>query len=341
MLDTVDVLQTAPPEMTEAGSMRLAKAMFAIDARATRLTSERDCNFLLHEEGTGARYVFKVANADETREVVAFQLGALMRLAEVDPTLPVPRVVPDTAGAPIAVVMIGDRPHLACVLTFLPGQPLAGTTITATHAHQCGALLARMNRGLADYRHEAEERHLLWDISHVEAVRPRLEDIAEPRTRLAAHRALDRVSAVADQIATLDRQVIHNDLNPHNVLAGPGGGVNGIIDFGDMVSAPRVNDIATAASYFVGAGEGPLGLAPRLAGAWAAGIGPSETERALLPALVGARAVLTLAITTWRAKLHPGNRAYIMRNVPSAVATLDRLLALSPEHAAALLIPES
>ena len=49
----------------------------------------------------------------------------------------------------------------------------------------------------------------------------------------------------------LRRQVIHNDFNPHNVLADAVDDtrIAGVIDFGDMVHAPLVQDLATACAY--------------------------------------------------------------------------------------------
>ncbi|WP_163066531.1 phosphotransferase, partial [Acinetobacter baumannii] len=46
-------------------------------------------------------------------------------------------------------------------------------------------------------------------------------------------------------------QVVHNDFNPHNVLAGATDDdeIAGVIDFGDMVRSPLIQDLATACAY--------------------------------------------------------------------------------------------
>jgi Ser/Thr protein kinase RdoA (MazF antagonist) len=43
-------------------------------------------------------------------------------------------------------------------------------------------------------------------------------------------------------------QAIHNDANDYNVIMGPDGQL-GLIDFGDIVRAPRIVGLATAAAY--------------------------------------------------------------------------------------------
>ena len=65
----------------------------------------------------------------------------------------------------------------------------------------------------------------------------------------------------------LRAQAIHNDLNLYNVLVDPRDHdvIAGILDFGDMVRAPLVNDLAVAASYQLEPGADPLAPAIRFA----------------------------------------------------------------------------
>jgi hydroxylysine kinase len=59
----------------------------------------------------------------------------------------------------------------------------------------------------------------------------------------------------------------------------------------------------------------------------------TEAEVALIPALVAGRLAMTLAITARRARQHPENRAYILRNAPAAFKGLVRLLDAPPGRA--------
>ena len=142
----------------------------------------------------------------------------------------------------------------------------------------------------------------------------------------------DRFDAdIAPALPGLRWQVVHGDLNPHNILADPAGPdrVTGILDFGDMVRTPLVCDLAIAASYRIDPAH-PLDSLSDFAAAWHATDPLTGAERALLPDLVAARMVTTVAITARRAARYPANAAYILRNVPSAraglaaLATLDR-----------------
>lgn len=47
-----------------------------------------------------------------------------------------------------------------------------------------------------------------------------------------------------------------------------------------------------------------------------------------MPDLIALRMLATIVIASWRAARHPGNGAYILRNVPTQRAGLDRLEAV-------------
>ena len=124
-------------------------------------------------------------------------------------------------------------------------------------------------------------------------------------------------------------QVIHGDLNPHNLLGDPAAPdrVTGILDFGDMVRTPRVCDAAIAASYQIDPDRTADSLAAFTA-AWAATDPFTDEEAALLPLMIATRMVTTLAITAFRAARYPENAPYILRNAPSATAGLIALFPL-------------
>jgi Ser/Thr protein kinase RdoA (MazF antagonist) len=62
---------------------------------------------------------------------------------------------------------------------------------------------------------------------------------------------------------------------------------------------------------------------------------PAEIR--LVPSLMAVRQAITIAITNWRASMHPDNRRYIVRNQASVLAGLRKLAALGEERAGDLL----
>jgi hydroxylysine kinase len=330
------VLEQIDPEVPEADAERLVAEVFGVTGRAARLQGERDQNFRVTGDD-GRRYLLKVANSAEDPDITDLQTRALLHIAEADPGAPTPRVRLTLGGAPQHVWTRAGRPQATVrLLTFLDGVPLSEAATGADVLEAVGAALARLDRALRDFRHPAEAHDLLWDLQHAAWLRPLAAEIEDHHLRALAEAGLALFAEVAaPRLPELRAQLIHNDLNPHNVLVDPAHPtVTGIIDLGDAVRAPLIDDVAVAAAYHVWPGDDPLaGVAAFLRG-YQSVLRLDDQEIELLCPLIGGRLAMTAAISSWRAKIHPGESAYILRNLPAAVRGLEQLLRLSPAQAA-------
>jgi hydroxylysine kinase len=329
------VLDAPVPPASPGEAVALARAHFGLAAVAEPLTGERDRNFHLRATD-GAEYVLKVVHPAEDPAVTDFQGRALLHLAGVDAGLPVPQ-----ARLPLAVPweVPGQPVRLVRVYSWLPGRPLHMAAPGAAQRRNLGMALARLDMALQGFSHPAQHHVLLWDSQHAARVRGLLPAIDDPACRAVAERLLDSFEQHAvPAMRRLRRQVIHNDFNPHNVLvdAEDDARIAGVIDFGDMVHAPLVQDLATACAYHVQPDGHPLHGPAEIAAAFH-GVCPLLPEELdILADLIAARCVISVAISTWRARLQPGNAAYILRNAPRAWAGLQRLAAIPRDEARAV-----
>ena len=328
------LLEVPAPSIDVAAAEAMASEHFGVVGRATPLSSERDCNFLL-ATGTG-QLLLKISNPAEIPAAVAAQTAALAHIAAQDPELPVPRIHRTKAGELAARALPDAEPLIVRLLDFLPGQPLNGTQRSAIQRRGIGTMLARLDRALDGFSHVGAQRPLLWDLARADELRVLLPHIADPGRRALAALCLDGfVSHALPGLQGLHSQVLHNDFNPHNLLvdAGDPGRITGIIDFGDMVWGPRVVDLAVAAAYHVPAEGHPLDEVVDIVAAYHSvnPLQPHEVD--VLFDLVTARQVTTVTITAWRATLHPENSKYILRNAPTAWHGLERFAALPRREA--------
>ncbi len=306
---------------------RLAAAAFGVVGRADRLSGERDQNFRILTP-TGERYLLKVSSTAEDAAVTDFHTQTLRHMAAVDPELPTPRVYETLQGrASFVWDTAGGQPRVVRLLTFLEGVPMAGLTAGAELLQQVGGALARLDLSLRDFNHPADRHEHHWDLQHAGRLARRLPEIDDPDLRRLAERGLSRfMERAAPHLPRLRAQVIHNDLNPHNVLVSPDGRrVTGLLDLGDAVRAPLIDEVAVAAAYHVDDGDDPLGRAAALTSGYHAVSPLHEEEVALLPALIAGRLATTIIITALRAARHPDNRDYILKNLPAAVRGLESL----------------
>ncbi|HUA24877.1 MAG TPA: phosphotransferase [Steroidobacteraceae bacterium] len=332
------LLEVPPPAIDVGAASAIAAQYFGEVGRATPLSSERDCNFLL---ATGAeRLLLKISNPAEEPAAVDAQTRALTHIADKDPTLPVPRVRQTKSGEPWTYLPSPQGRLIARLLDFLPGQPLSGAPRSGTQRRGIGALLGRLNCAMRDFTHAGAERPLLWDLSRTHELGGLLHHIADGGRRAQVRRFLDRFASHAlPVLQNLRTQVLHNDFNPHNLLVHTDAPdrISGIIDFGDMVRGPLINDLAVAAAYHVPSDGPPLAQVVDLVTAYHSITPLQYEELGILPDLIAARQAITVIITAWRAALHPENAPYILRNAPTAWHGLERLNTLPRGEARAIL----
>lgn len=337
------MLASPVPEVSAAEAEAIFRGTYGRQGRAELLAGERDRNFLIREPG-GGRFMLKITNPVEEPAVTAFQTLALCEVARTDPAFPVPRVVPALDGALIA--RNGGEAGPTCsvrLFTWLDGVLLGGRVLAPAGLRDLGRTLARLAQALAGFSHPAERHPLLWDMQHAVALRPLLATVPDETARGWVARLIDRFEArVLPVLAGLPDGVIHNDLTGSNLLmrADDDQRVAGVLDFGDLVRAPLVQELGVTASYHLGLDEGAdlfAPVAPLLAGYGS--VRPlTEPEARVLFDLISTRLALRGLIPAWRAALYPENRDYLMRNAGRAWQVMGRVAEMEPDRGQALLL---
>jgi hydroxylysine kinase len=320
------LLSLPPPRASIDALGNLLRDHWGLTGSLTPLTSERDQNHRL--DTPKGSFTLKLANLAEPAELTEFQTLALQHSAATAPDLPTPRVIAALDGKSIVQTPDGALR----LLTWLTGTPLAHLPRTPGLAAAIGAALGRLDATLASFSHPASDHHLLWDIRNaadLAPLAPALPDDLRPTVTGFLHRFQ---TSIAPALATLPRQVIHGDFNPHNLLADPAEPtrLTGILDFGDMTLSHRICDLAVAASYLIDPAD-PLMLLLPLTKAYHQVNPLSAQEISLLPDLITTRLVTTLTISAWRAQRYPDNAPYILRNAPTSRAGLAALTARDPQ----------
>ncbi len=277
----------------------------------TRLTGERDENFRLTDDA-GAEYVLKIANPAENPAETDFQTAALVHLEKADPALPCPRVVRECEGAAYVRFSDAGLERTARMLTYLPGRLLGASTRSRRQRAACGGIGARLTLALRDFSHAAERRTIVWDLRHTGQMRHLLTEMPSFPFKAGASALLGRVAPRIDsELPILPHQVVHNDLNPLNILVDPAdeSRVAGVIDFGDMTRAAVIADVAVTAAELIApdcrdaaeARESVLDVAR----AYHEGVPLSQDELGLLGTLVAARLLMMLVIHEWHVQRNP------------------------------------
>ena len=306
--------------VTEADAERIAREHWGVEATARRVAGEKDDNFVLG--APAPRFVLKVVHPAEPPAVTDFCTALYVALGDVG-DVPTEALVPTAAGRPDVLVDGPDgRARRARMTTFLEGRLLRDVPSTPALREALGRLLARLGRALATLPAPPAPRPLLWDLWQADRVTPMLDELGDLPDRPWLVDCLERFAAdTRPRLAGLRRQLVHNDLSADNVfVARDGTTIAGIIDFGDVLVTQLVNDVAIAMTSQLDAGGDPLGRAADLLAGYHAVTPLTRAEVELLYDLVRVRVATRLVISEWRARTHPENRAYILRNTPLAWA---------------------
>lgn len=331
-----DVLDAPALEVSLTTARELLKASFGLRATLEPLAGERDRNFRV-AAADGRRYLLKFTHPAERGAVTDFQVRALARLAARDPTLPIPRVVNALDGDPAPTHRLEDgRLSRVRLSTFLTGKPLAGQAVSRDFRHTLGAWLARIDEALADFSHPVRDLDMPWDLQRADALMPQTDSLVDVGERESISQRLDDFrERLRPRLARLPRQPIHNDLNGHNVLFDPESLVDGvadrpagIIDFGDMLFAPRIVDLAVAAAYQMNDPDDPLNGALALIAGYHRQSPLRAEEVELLRGLIETRLAMAITVSTHRARRYPENADYLLRNTAGSWRALHHCMSL-------------
>lgn len=314
--DVDDFLATmvapARPVPIEA-ALALVRERYGLDPRATRLTGERDENFRLMA-ADGTEYVLKIANPAEAAAETDFQTAALVHLEKTAPALPCPRVVRDRSGGTCVRFVAAGLERTARILTYLPGRLLGTSVRSRAQRAACGRLGARLALALRGFEHHAARRTILWDVRHTGHMQRLLGELPRFPYQQDARALLGRlVPAIESQLPRLRQQIVHNDLNPLNILVDPAdeARVTGVIDFGDMTHTALIADVGVAAAELIPADCADPGAARDsvldVVSAYHADLPLLPAELALLGALIAARLLMTLVIHEWHVQRNPAS----------------------------------
>jgi 4-aminobutyrate aminotransferase-like enzyme/Ser/Thr protein kinase RdoA (MazF antagonist) len=329
-------LRTSQPSFRLAEAERIARDLYGLAVSVSALPGERDCNFRLRTAeapGIAAReFVLKIQALAADGQSIDCLASVLDHLAEQDPALPVPRLVPTAQGETLGRFSRDGSDYAALLLSFLPGRLMRESPPSPALLQNMGATLARIDRALQGFFHPSLNRPLAWDVR-------RLPELAEFSAAIESQALRDAVDKVAGafrgclpRLRGLRSQAIHGDCHAANLLVDVDGqSIGGILDFGDMIHAPLIFEPAVAMSELLTEAVAPLDSVGKVLHGYALG-GPLQAEEVeLLYDIVTARHAVTVLVHAWRCRHDSQGARALEKASVHAGRSLQRLLDLDPE----------
>ncbi len=319
----------------EAGA--IARDAFGLQGTLTPLAGERDRNFLLETEA-GERYVVKVTSPQEPEAQLALETRVLAWLATAGGS-PTPPVLPSLGGE-LVVRYPGDGcTWRVRVLRYIPGRVYADVRPhTPALLAELGARTAELALRLAAFPDVVPSRSgFVWALEEAGAVMEAALHLHDGERRALVAGCLAGYREAELSFPSLPVQLVHGDLNDHNVLVSEQGHIAGILDLGDAHPAPAVFDLSVAVAYALMGQADPVEAAGHVVAGYHRVRPLSEAEIALVLPLARARLGASVSIAASRrsgaAELDP----YLLVSETPAWAVLAALAGVHPRLATGLL----
>jgi 4-aminobutyrate aminotransferase-like enzyme/Ser/Thr protein kinase RdoA (MazF antagonist) len=327
---------TAADTLTPRIAERIARENWNIESRAQALAGEIDRNFVL-VTARGDRLVLKVTPPGDHREMVECQVEALTHLAASPVAEFVPHILATREGERVLPMEIDGGTCWARLVTYFDGTPLVHRgERPARFLESIGRTLGRLDLALRGFDHPGAHRKMNWDIEHTAELALHSGHIVDVPRRALVERHLDHFrTQIVPKLADLERSVIHNDANDHNILvkidAGGEPTLAGLIDFGDILHTVTVAEVAISCAYLMLDRDEPLADAAHVIAGYHAVRPLNTTEQTLVFDLIIARLCASLLTSARRRHLEPDNE-YHQISVQPVWRLLERISTFERER---------
>lgn len=306
----------------------IAESEFGIKGSISPLAGERNPNFLVSSNAD--KYVLKIHDLEELPQI-EIQINALAALVELS-NFQTPQTVPSLGGNDNS--RLEDK-KLARLLTWIDGDLWSETkNLSEDHKVQLGKLIAAVDSKLADVdpsKHlEVLNRPFGWNVLQAEDLLGDIKLISNAELQAQVQIIFDRaITKSLPKVKTLPHQLIHNDANDNNVVVADGK-VSGLIDFGDLIYAPRICGLAVGCAYQLDARDPVASIYSIVRGYHEeAPLSPAELE--VLFDLICLRVATSIVMAHRQLANDPSNeylgvsQEYFRSMMPALVASSDRL----------------
>lgn len=335
-----DIILSVTPNFSEEEAINIAKQHYNLVVSAENLVSERDQNFLLRTNKQ-KKYVLKIANSEENRIVTDFQICALMHINNTnDDRISVPEIKFTNKNKNSVILSKENKTFVTRVVSYLDGEPLFTSDQSIPDipiAEDMGRYLAILGKNLADFQHPGSDQNLLWDMKRALSIREITSHIDSFSARRMVEKTLSDFERYAlPKFDSIRWQVIHNDMNPDNVLLDTSRKrrVCGMIDFGDMVYSPLIIDLAVATAYLHTDEGNPMLLMNHFVAGYNQETPLLLEELDILFDLIKTRIATTVAVLEWRKSFRDKDDPYLELNSNDRSKNLlERCMEIPRDHA--------
>ncbi len=294
--------------ITEKEAENIMLEHFGITGKAKAQNGEFDFNFRIKTEGDS--YLLKVLRPDSDELFIRFQQALLQHINQGGTLDFPPKEINHKKNGFDTYIDKNGRARILRLLHWVPGKLWSSVNpVSDSLLYDLGKKSGKLTHALNGFEHPYSKRYFTWDISSLDWVKNDLA-IFNSYERKFVEYFLDLFQSKNEIYSCLRRSVIHNDINDNNILVEPQNPthkVNAIIDFGDAIYTPTINELAVVLAYAVLGKNDPLQAARQVISGYVSEFPLEEKEIEILYSLVAARWLISLTVSGKNAIKEPEN----------------------------------
>lgn len=283
----------------------IVRSRFNIDGVATQLVGERDLNFRLVSGDTS--YIFKVHQAAE-RDLIQIQ-NDLLVFVQADSALIEPAPMLTTSGDYIFDI---DDERIGRLLTWVHGDLLSSRkkltpALLSSLGQAVASLDSALSRATANISHELVHRPFGWNVTQSAQLIAHIQLVADDHVRSLVKNVFSKATdSTLPALSQLPAQLIHNDANDNNIIVSDNRVVS-LIDFGDIIVAPRIAGLAVACAYALDDSADPIRSVLDVVRGYHTTHALTERELEILFSLITLRIATSIVMAAVQSSAQPDN----------------------------------
>ena len=324
------VFQTDPPAIKDHQLNQVLRRCYGISGEFKPLVSERDQNIKVNSDK--GVFVLKISNTAEDAYILSLQNNALTHLNNTGMQGLVPEVANGLDDQPVQKIQSEQGQHCVRLVSFLQGELYSKVKKSPDLLYSLGEYLGRLSKSLSSFGHPAAHRSdFLWNLDHAIDCKTYLDHIDNQDNRQLIAELFERYEQhVSPKLKYLRCAVVHQDANDNNIIVdAEKQAVTGLIDYGDLCFGRQINELAVAMAYALQGEQDLYAASQKIINGYVKGFLLLEDELDVLFDLVRMRLVMSVCISSFRAKDYQDND-YLLVSQKPAFDLLWRMQEINP-----------
>ena len=211
----------------------------------SHLNSERDTNFLL-TINNNSKFVIKISNTNESKKFLEMQDYVISSLNKKSL---IKKFIPIKKHKSIKTYLdINQHKCFVRILTYIDGKMYAKYKNSNNLENSLGKTLGILSRSLQNLGHPSAYRHFEWNPSEIDWIKKYIYLFDNKHKKIILNNLYDYDKFIKKNKNNLRFSLTHGDINNYNLVVS-NQNVVGLIDYGDMIYAPTINDLAICLAY--------------------------------------------------------------------------------------------